>query len=369
MTTQGDIFCAQADASPAQGDISTAQGDTKSHKVTRDSRKATNSSPGPSNTWSMSYIAARVRPRPHAILARIWLALLAPLVLAGCATIAPAPQPAEAGPGQRAWAAACADNDSWDKPGPPFRIYGRSYYVGTCGISAVLVVGPEGHTLIDSGTDKGADIVLANIRALGFDPKDVKTLLLSHEHFDHVGGMARLQAATGATIVTTEAAAKVLRSGVTDPADPQAKSGHPPFPSVTGKIVTLDGPGAVLLGDWTFRAIRTPGHTLGAMSWSWQDCEDTACKSIVYADSLNPISSDGYRFSDHPDLVAGFRAGIAEIGAAPCDIVLAPHPGAVSLRARLAGDKPLIDRDGCRAYAAGVTERLDKRLAVEAKGG
>lgn len=292
-----------------------------------------------------------------------WLALLA-----GCAT-APAPPLADAAAGQKAWAAACADFDEWDKPGPPFRLYGRTYYVGTCGITSLLVVGPEGHTVIDSGTDEGAKIVLANIRALGFNPKDVKTLLLSHEHFDHVGGMARLQAATGATIITSEAAAKVLRTGVPDPADPQAKSGHPAFPPVTGKIVTLDGPGAILLGDWTFRSIRTPGHTLGAMSWSWQDCEEAACKSIVYADSLNPISSDGYRFSDHPDLVAAFRAGVAEVAGAPCDIVIAPHPGAVSLRARLAGDKPLLDADGCRAYSAIATDRMDKRLATERAGG
>ena len=74
----------------------------------------------------------------------------------------------------RAWAAACEDNDEWDKPGPPLRIHGNTYYVGTCGISSILVVSPDGHALIDSGTDKGADIVLANIKALGFDPRDVK---------------------------------------------------------------------------------------------------------------------------------------------------------------------------------------------------
>lgn len=292
------------------------------------------------------------------------LSLLA--LVAGCAT-APAAAPlADASAGQKAWAATCEDFDEWDKPGPPFRIYGRTYYVGTCGISAILVVGPDGHTVIDSGTDEGAKIVLANIRALGFDPKDVKTLLLSHEHFDHVGGMARLQAETGATIITTEAAAKVLRTGVVAPADPQVGSNHPAFPPVTGKIVTLDGTGAVLLGDWQFRSIRTPGHTLGAMSWSWQDCEDAVCKSIVYADSLNPISSDGYRFTDHPALVAAFRAGVAEVAGAPCDIVLAPHPGAVALRARLLGDKPLIDPGGCKAFADIAIDRLERRLASEA---
>ena len=289
-------------------------------------------------------------------------------ILAGCATPSPT-LPADAAAGQQAWADACGDNDEWDKPGPPFRLYGRTYYVGTCGITSILVVGPDGHTVIDSGTDEGAKIVLANIRVLGFDPKDVKTLLLSHEHFDHVGGMARLQSETGATIITNAAAAKVLRTGLPDPADPQAKSGHPAFPRITGKVITLDGSEPILLGDWKFRQIRTPGHTLGATSWSWQDCERSVCKTIVYVDSLNPISSDGYRFSDHPELLTRFRAGIAEIAGAPCNMVIAPHPGAVSLRARLTGDRQLADGEGCEAFAAQALERLEKRLADEAAGG
>ena len=113
----------------------------------------------------------------------------------------------------------------------------------------------------------------------------------------------------------------------------------------------------------------TPGHTLGATSWTWQECEQGDCKTIVYADSLNPISSDGYRFSDHPGLVAAMRTGIAKVAAAPCDIVLAPHPGAAAMRARLLGDKPLTDQGRCRAYAAVAGGRLDKRLADEATGG
>jgi metallo-beta-lactamase class B len=298
--------------------------------------------------------------------ARLAVALTS--LLAGCATAASPPPLADAALSQKAWAAACADNDEWDKPGPPFRLYGRTYYVGTCGITSLLIVGPDGHTVVDSGTDEGAKVVLANIRALGFDPKDVKTLLLTHEHFDHVGGMARLQNETGATIITNAAAAIVLRSGLPDPADPQAKSGHPAFAPVTGEIVELDGAQPILLGDWRFRQIRTPGHTLGATSWSWQDCENAVCKSIVYADSLNPISSDGYRFSDHPEFVAGFRTGVAEVAGAPCDIVIAPHPSAVSLRARLNGDRPLVDTDGCKAFAATASGRMDKRIAGETGG-
>src|SRR5688572_14983241 len=108
------------------------------------------------------------------------------------------------------WAAACGDSTDWDQPAPPVRIHGNPYLVGTCGISAILITGDEGHVLIDVGTEKGAEVVAANIRQLGFRLKDIKYLLISHEHFDHVGGTARLQQLTGATLVASAPAEKVL---------------------------------------------------------------------------------------------------------------------------------------------------------------
>ena len=299
------------------------------------------------------------------------LAVAGAVLLAGCA---PAGDPAPAAlaglaPPPSEWAAACKDFDEWDKPGPPFRIHGNTYYVGTCGISAILVVAPDGHTLIDSGTEKGAQAVLANIRALGFDPQDVDVLLMSHEHFDHVGGMAALQAATGATVVATPEAAAVLRTGLPGKDDPQANSGHPAFTPVSGPIVELAGEAPQLVGDVEFRPLRTPGHTPGATSWSWEECATGSCATIVYVDSLNPISDDTYRFSDRPEYIAAFRAGLAKLEAADCDIVIAPHPSAAKMRERVTGAAPLIDPNGCKAYVAGVRERLDQRLAKERDGG
>ena len=290
-------------------------------------------------------------------------------LLAGCASMPSAIPLADAGASQRAWAAACGDSDDWDKAGPPFRVSGNTYYVGTCGITSLLVVRPGGMTLIDSGTDEGAKTVLANIRTLGFDPRKVRALLMTHEHFDHVGGMARLQAATGATIYTTGPAAVTLRSGLPNPDDPQAHSGHPQFPPVTGRIERLDVPNGPLVLAGGLRPMFTPGHTLGATSWTWQECEQGDCKTIVYADSLNPISSDGYRFTDHPDLLRAFRGGLIAVGGAKCDIVLAPHPSAVSLRKWVSGAAPLIDPAGCRDYALSVSKRLDDRLAKERNDG
>lgn len=84
-----------------------------------------------------------------------------------------------------------ADPASWDAPQQPFALYGNSYYVGTAGISAVLITSPQGHILIDGTGAKGAAIVVANIRALGYKLNDVKYILNSHAHPDHAGALLR----------------------------------------------------------------------------------------------------------------------------------------------------------------------------------
>ena len=262
-----------------------------------------------------------------------------------------------------AWARACGDSTDWDKPAPPVRIHANSYLVGTCGISAILVTGSDGHVLIDAGTEKGAEVIAANIRALGFRLKDVKYLLHSHEHFDHVGGTARLQKLTGATLVASAPAAPVLNSGVNGKDDPQAGM-HKPFAAATVGRIVKDGD-EVRLGDLLLTAIATPGHTAGALSWRWESCDGGVCRTMVYADSLSPVSSDDYKFSKHPAYLAAYRASLAKIADGRCEILLTPHPSASAMKERMTGKQALFEAEGCQNYAASLTKRLDERLAKE----
>ena len=279
-----------------------------------------------------------------------------------------APPSTEAPPTPRERVAAfletCEDWDEWDKPAPPFQILGNTWYVGTCGISAILVTSPEGHVLIDSGTESGAEIVLANIEGAGFDPRDVRYLLPSHEHFDHVGGFAKIREATGADVVASSIAAEVLRSGVVNKDDPQAAVLDPMAPVEVARVVS---DGAVLkLGDLEFTAHATPGHTPGALSWTWTACsnpgEPPVCRRIAYVDSLSPVSADGYRFSDHPAYVGAFRTSIDRVRALPCDELYTPHPSASGVIGNMRTGKLA----SCTDYAAALTRKLDERLAKEA---
>ncbi|TCM21414.1 metallo-beta-lactamase class B [Novosphingobium sp. PhB165] len=261
--------------------------------------------------------------------------------------------------------AACKDHDGWAYPAPPARLFGNSWYVGTCGISAILITGKQGHVLIDGGVPEAAPLVLANIKAAGFNPKDVRWILSTHEHFDHAGALGALQRETGARVAALPAAAQVLESGKADAADPQFGQ-LDAFPPVHVDRRLTDGE-KLTLGTITLTAHSTPAHAAGSTSWTWRSCDDAGkCLTIAYADSVSAISVKSYRFTDHPERIAAVREGYARIAELPCDLLVSPHPGASDLFARLAGTAPLVDPTACRKYAAAAHARFDQRLAEEA---
>jgi metallo-beta-lactamase class B len=262
------------------------------------------------------------------------------------------------------FASQCKDWDDYDKPAPPVRIFGNTYLVGTCGISSILITDPAGDFLIDGGTERDSDLIADNIRKLGFSLTDVKYLLHSHEHYDHVGGLAKLQRLTGAQLVASPAAAAVLNSGTASQDDPQYGT-NPAFPAAHVDRIIRDGE-QLRLGNTVLVATATPGHTPGALTWHWGSCQGGVCRQIVYADSLTPVSGKTYRFSDHPVYLAAYRSSIAKVAALNCDILLTPHPSASRMVDRLALGKSMEEPNSCRNYAAGLTKQLDDRLAKEA---
>jgi len=257
----------------------------------------------------------------------------------------------------------------WSQPQKPFKLYGNTWYVGSKGLSAVLITSPQGHVLIDGTLPGNRSLIEANIRALGFRLQDIKLILNSHAHGDHAGAIAALAQDSGAVVRASVSGARALEAGGKDPEDPQFGSidGYPSVPHVEP---VRDGE-TVKLGSLAITAHYTPGHTPGGTSWTWRSCEQKHCLDMVYADSLSAISRDGFRFSDQPQRVAAFRRSIATVAGLPCDLLVTPHPDAIDLLERAARrdqgapPDPLIDRNACHAYAEGAAQRLDERLHEE----
>ena len=260
---------------------------------------------------------------------------------------------------------ACGERDGWSDPAPPSYVFGNVYMVGTCGITALLITTPQGHFLIDGATNEAAEGIADNIRKLGFDPKQVRYLLGTHEHLDHAGGLAKLKQISGAKFAVREAARPAMESGLPLTDDPQHGL-HPAFPGIKADLIIGDGE-TLRIGKQTIKVIATPGHSPGGTSYTWQSCHRNICRNIVYADSLNAVSADDYRFTDHPAYVATLRSSMAKIEAITnCDIMISPHPGQSNFFERLAGETALVDAGRCKQYVAAARARLDARLAKEA---
>lgn len=250
----------------------------------------------------------------------------------------------------------------WLAPLPPEKLFGSTYLVGFGGLSVALIDTGEGLVLVDGALPQAAPMILANVRALGFDPKDIKFILSTEPHYDHAGGLAALARDTGATVVASARGADGLRAGAMASDDPQLAYGGT-WPAVARLRVIGDGE-VLALGRVEIAAHATPGHTLGSMSWSWKACEGKACRQIVFASSLNPVSADGYRYTSAAGapFVAGFEKSYRTMDALPCDMLISAHPD--NAGAGRFNDKP----GACRAYAERSRGLLAKRLADEKAG-
>jgi metallo-beta-lactamase class B len=271
-------------------------------------------------------------------------------------------------------AASCPNCITLNKGQPPFRIFGNTYYVGTHGLSSVLITSPAGHVLIDGDLPESAGLIAGNIRLLGFRIEDVKLIVNSHVHFDHAGGIADLQRRSGARVVASKWSAEVLRKGGVGRGDPQYGTLQP-VAAVKNVSTFRDGE-SLHVGDITITPHPTPGHTPGGTSWTWKTCEGSACYYMIYADSLNPISAPGFRFTnsrEYPQAIEDFEKSFAFFEAAPCDVLITAHPEVsgfwdhLALREKGVKPDPFIDSGACHKLAESAREKLRQRLESEGK--
>jgi metallo-beta-lactamase class B len=270
---------------------------------------------------------------------------------------------------------AAAQAPDWNGPQEPFAVYGNTYYVGTAGLSSVLITSPAGHILIDGAIPTAAAQIAAHVRQLGFRVEDIRYILTSHEHADHAGGIAELQRLSGATVLASPAALEVLRSGLPDKGDPQYKGLDAMTPVAAGKLRAVRDGEVVTLGALAVTARYTPGHTRGGTSWTWRATEGGKTVDVVYADSLNAVAADGARFDGNPGYPtarADLERSMATVASLKCDVLVSAHPEFSGLWERKAkqpklGNAAFIDGQACKAYVAKARERLAKRLETDSK--
>jgi metallo-beta-lactamase class B len=202
----------------------------------------------------------------------------------------------------------------------------------------------------------------------------VKLILNSHVHFDHAGGIAELQRLSGARVVASKWSAAVMKKGGVGRGDPQygAVSAIEPVANVH----ELRDEESFTVGGIVVTAHLTGGHTPGGTSWTWKSCEASNCHNFVYADSLTPISAQGFKFTasrEYPRALDDFEKSFKFLESVPCDVLITTHPGNSDLWGRLEARErgsvpdPMMNVDGCRQLAQRGREQLHQRLQEEKK--
>lgn len=264
--------------------------------------------------------------------------------------------------------AAPHDND----PVAPFKIGEGLYYVGASDITSFLFVTKAGMILLDGGYESTAPQILANIRTLGFDPKQVKILISSHGHIDHAGGLAQLKRETGAALYASQLdGALMARGGKGD----FGLGDHAAYPPVTPDRLVGDGQ-KVTLGGWTLTAHLTPGHTRGCTTWTFPVTVAGKVRQglALCSTTVLPMYRLDKAHESYPGIAADYEKSYATWRALPCEVFIASHGIFFDLKAKraaLAAGKAdaFVDPAGCKAWFDTNYQGFHQTLARQQAGG
>ena len=287
----------------------------------------------------------------------VLLAGASTLLSAGCSS-GPSPEELAADPALFLNSSRAAKH--WDEPAEPARLIGPVYFVGTKGLGSFLIVGTNGHILINSGMPGSGEQIEKSIVKLGFKPTDVKLILCGHAHLDHVGGHAYLKKATGAKVAVARQEVELIESG----GKTDFQYGSVPeflFEPVKVDHGFRDGDG-IRLGDIGLVAHLTPGHTKGSTTFVVSVFADGKKITVVFPDgtSVNP----GYRVGanpSYPGIADDYRKTFAVLESLKPDVWLTGHNEVYGLEEKLDG-KPWIDPEGYKHFVAGKKAQFEAAL-------
>lgn len=249
---------------------------------------------------------------------------------------------------------------SWLTPITPLRISEHVWQIGTANITALLVKTEQGALLIDGGMPQTAELLLSHMKQLGVAPRELRYILHTHAHADHVGPLAAIRRATGARLISNaESAALLARGGSNDIHFGDDIS----FPPVQADRLLQDGE-VIELGALAFTVAFTPGHTPGSMSWTWTDTQGGKPVRMAYVDSL---SAPGYQLVGnpaYPKLMEAFRRSAGVVRQLPCDLLLTPHPDASGWDYGNVA-RPHPKPTSCAAYADAAEARWQQQIEAQ----
>lgn len=258
--------------------------------------------------------------------------------------------------------------EEWSRPFQPFRITGNLYYVGTFDLACYLITTTKGHILINTGLDNSASTIKSNVKALGFNYKDIKILLTTQAHFDHLGAMATIKKETGAKMMIDAADADVLADG--GQSDYALGGGNNSFEPLKAERLLHNGD-TIKLADMNLVLLHHPGHTKGSCSFLFDVKDKSKTYRVLIANMPSIVTQQ--RFQDittYPNIVEDYTNTIQSLKAQSFDIWLSSHASQFGLHKKhKPGDaynpKVFIDRSGYEDVLADLEVAFKKKLKAE----
>jgi metallo-beta-lactamase class B len=254
-----------------------------------------------------------------------------------------------------------------DEAFPAHRIAGNTYYVGSKELASYLITTSAGHFLINSSFEETVPLIRGAVESAGFKMQDVKYLLASHAHSDHVAGHAKMRELTGAQVLVMKGDDGVIAAGGAG----QYLYTDSRWPACPVDRVLKDGE-TVTLGGVTLTARRTPGHTRGCTTWTWKETVDGKMLDVVVIGS--PNVNPGYRLVDnaeYPQIADDFAATFKTLKSLPCDVFLGAHGNYYDMLAKYERmekkepGNPFLDSQGYRAYVTLKEAEFRRKLAEQ----
>jgi metallo-beta-lactamase class B len=251
-------------------------------------------------------------------------------------------------------------------PFPPHHVIGNVYFVGSKGLGIYLVSTPQGHILINAGLEDSVPLIQRSVEKLGFRFSDIKILLISHAHFDHDAGAARIKQITGAKYMVMDADVPVVESGGKKDFFYSRNPGMV-YPAAKVDRVLHDGD-TVSLGDSVLTAHLTPGHTKGCTTWTMKVQESGKSYDVVIVGS--PNVNDGYKLvknAAYPQIASDYAKTFSVLHSLHAEVFLGAHGSYYDMESKYArmggGANPFIDPQGYEKYVNQREQAFREELA------
>ena len=220
----------------------------------------------------------------------------------------------------------------------PFTIVGNVHYVGGTDMTVFLITTAEGHILIDSTYERDVPWIQQNVEELGFNVRDIRFLLNSHAHADHIEAHGLMKELTGAQVVMSEVDGATLAEGGGIGAD-----GRPRYTPVKPDRVIRTGD-TVTLGGTTLTAHVFPGHTRGATTWTTVVEDGGQRSNFVFWGGLGGVRQPFVNNTEWPTIAEDYADTLRRARQLPCEFFTEGHVAGFGfidkLNGLLKGDQP-----------------------------